>query len=149
MAFKNLNDVFDPRLPLPIGGKLYYVPEGDAETGLWCTSLVAAAATVADGGEPAPPGVQLRFEGRAETAVQRRLLGEELFAELMADGIGKPTLDFITQTVVIWHAFGRDMAEKFWNAGGDSVDFQRAQSRAGRRARSTTSTSGAAARKTR
>lgn len=145
MTFKSIDEVFDGTLKLPgRGGKIYSIPEGDAEIGLWCTSLVSTAQQLQQGVELDPDTVpQMRFEGAQETAIQRRILGEELYAEMVADGLGKPTLDFIVSTVVIWHALGRDIAEHYWNAGGDGAVFQRAANRAARRGHKT-STSGAA-----
>jgi hypothetical protein len=150
MPFKSFDEVFDPSLPLPLpGGGTVKIPEGDMEIGLFCVRLVTMAQAVHEGQEltegDAPP--QLRFEGAAESALQRRLLGEEAYALITERG-GKATLELYTSTVVLWHAFGRETAEQYWNAGGQPVDFLPAANRAARRNRSKTSTSTAAAKKT-
>jgi hypothetical protein len=148
MAFKSFDEVFDPSLKLPgPGGEIFTIPEGDMEVGLWCVSLVTAAQALHEGQELEGPPPTLKFEGAQETAVQRRLLGEANFARL-SEVAGKATLELFASTVVLWHAFGREMAEQYWNAGGQPTDFLPAANRAARRSRSTTSTGGAAARKT-
>jgi hypothetical protein len=148
MAFKSFDEVFDPSLKLPgPGGEIITIPEGDMEIGLWCVKVVTAAQALHEGQEIDGDPPQLRFEGAAETAIQRRLLGEENYAKLARLG-GKATLDLFATTVIMWHALGRETAEMYWNAGGVPEDFLPAANRAARRARSTTSTSTGAAKKT-
>ncbi len=152
MSFKSFDEVFNPNLELPAppgdeeGGPII-VSEGDMEIGLWCVRVVTAAQAVHEGRELDGPPPKLRLEGAEETAVQRRLLGEANVARI-TEHAGKATLEFYTSTVVIWHAFGREMAEHFWNAGGRPTDFLPAANRAARRARSTTSTTTGGAKKT-
>lgn len=142
MSFKALDQVFDPRLKLPgrldpetgQPSKFYYVPEGDLEVGLWCVRMVLAVGELQRTGKtPEGPPPQLRFEGPQETELQRRLLGDALLAELAADGVGKATVDFMTQVAVVWHSSGIDMAEAYWNSGGNPGDFLRAARRAAQR----------------
>lgn len=147
MAFKSFDEVFDPSLKLPFRGEIISIPEGDMETGLWCVRVVTAVQALHEGQEIDGPPPTMRFEGAAETAVQRKLLGEENFARLAELG-GKATLEFFAATVLLWHALGRETAEMYWNAGGKPEDFLPAANRAARRTRSTTSTSTGAAKKT-
>lgn len=147
MPFNALDQVFDPRLPLPgRNGKVYQVPEGDTELGLWCVRVFAIANAAANGEEIEGDPPQLRFTGSDQDALQERLFGAELLAELRADGLGRKTIEFMAQTVIFWHACGREVAETFWNAGGRPEDFLPAANRAARRkAAGTRSTSTAAA----
>lgn len=150
MAFKALDEVWDRRLgPLPgPNGKIFHIPEVDAEFGLWCVRAFAMVERAANG-EPDPaagPPPQLVFEGPEEEAFQRRALGAELYDQLRAEGYGLPTINHFTRVAVIWHAQGPEMAEMYWNAGGDPEAFQlaalqsmpRAARRAGTGAANTT-----------
>lgn len=119
MAFKTLNEVFDGRLALPgDNGKIYRVPEPDAELGMWCTALYAAGLAMHIPEAPTPehlPALQLDDAG--EDAMYRRVLGP-VFAELAEDGYGFSTQRFFAQTAFFWIAAGAEVAETFWNAGG-------------------------------
>lgn len=145
MGFKSLDEVYQDYLELPgPGGKKYRIPECDFETGLWCTRAFVAANMVANGHEAPPDAPQLVLDDDDELSLQRRLLGEELLAELRADGAGKPKIDFFTTTAFFWHAAGRDTAEAYWNAGGRAEDFSPAANRAARRLQARSTSTGAA-----
>jgi hypothetical protein len=146
MSFKPLDQVWDRRLgPLPMpDGQQFYVPEADSEFGLWCVRAFALVERAANG-EPDPaagPPPQLVFEGPDEEAFQRRALGHELYEQLRAAGYGLPTINHFTRVAVIWHAQGPEMAEMYWNAGGNAEAFQKAalqsMPRAARRASTST-----------
>jgi hypothetical protein len=149
MPFEALDKVWDRRLgPLPgPNGKTYYIPEADAEFGLWCVRAFALVERAANG-EPDPaagPPPQLHFEGPEEEAMQRRALGAEQLEQLRADGFGLPTINHFTTTAIVWHAQGREMAEMYWNAGGDPARFQTAALQRLPRAARRASTNGGAA----
>lgn len=148
MAFKALNEVFDGRLALPgKDGKIYRVPEPDAELGSWCTAMFAAGVAINIGEKPPEGGLPpLQLDDDAEDAMYRRVLGQELLDELRADGYGHVTIRLFGQTAFIWIAAGNEAAEAFWNAGGDpkAPAQTRAIKRATRQATgSTRSTAGA------
>lgn len=145
-SFKPLDEVWERRLgPLPMpDGKAWYIPETDASFGLWCVRAFALVERAANG-EPDPnagPPPQLVFEGPDEEAFQRRALGNELYQDLVDAGYGLPTINHFTRVAVIWHAQGPEMAEMYWNAGGDAEAFQKAalesMPRAARRASTST-----------
>ena len=119
MAFKALNEVFDGRLALPgKDGKIYHIPEPDAELGAWCTAMFTAGVAITMGDEP-PAGVpSLQLDDDDEMALYRRVLGDTL-DELQADGYGHATIKHFGQTAFIWIAVGQESAEAFWNSGGD------------------------------
>jgi hypothetical protein len=147
-GFKALDEVFSTTLDLPgRDGKIWRIPEGDSEVGLWCVRVFEAASAVANGQEPdtGSPPPQLTFEGAEETSLQIRLLSRPIYDALIAEGYGLATLNFFTQTVIMWHAAGREVAELFWNAGGRPEDFLPAANRAARRQRATSTSTAAAA----
>lgn len=119
MDLKPLNQVFDPRLKLPgDNGKTYYIPEPDAELGLYCTAAFAAGVTVSQGGELTGEMPPLQLDDDDELALYRRILGP-VHHELEADGYGFSTQRFFGQVAFFWIAAGEAVAEAFWNAGGD------------------------------
>lgn len=146
MSFKAIDQVFDASLPLPAGpgGKIYRIPEPDFETGTWCVRSFLAAQAVHEGRE-VEEMPELRFEGPAEEAVQRRLLSSAVYDEMRADGLGPQKINFCVQTVLFWNAAGRDFAEMYWNAGGKPEDFLPAANREARRRRAAPSTNTGAA----
>lgn len=146
MAFKALDQVFDPRLPLPgSNGKTYYVPEADAELGTWATAVVTAGMQITMGEEPSAGAPPLQLDDSEENALYKRILGETWDA-LEADGYGYATQKFFAQTGLIWIALGGEAAEAFWNSGGDP---KASMTRSARRARRPASTTTAVASMTR
>jgi hypothetical protein len=121
MAFKALNEVFDGRLALPgKDGKIYHVPEPDAELGAWCTAMFAAGVAINLGEDPPAGGLPpLQLDDSAEDAMYLRVLGEALLEQLRADGYGATTVRLFGQTAFIWIAASAEAAEGFWNSGGD------------------------------
>jgi hypothetical protein len=118
-GFKQLNDVFDGRLPLPgKDGKIYYVPEPDEELGLWCTALLAAGVAVNLGQEITESMPEIQLDDRDEHALYRRILGP-VWDELGADGYGFATRRHFAQTAFFWIGIGEEAAQQYWNAGGD------------------------------
>jgi hypothetical protein len=121
MAFKALNEVFDGRLALPgKNGKIYHIPEADAELGAWCTAMFTAGVAINLGETPPEGGLPpLQLDDDAEDAMYLRVLGKDLLEQLYADGYGHSTVRLFGQTAFIWIAAGKEAAEAFWNSGGD------------------------------
>ena len=143
MAFKDLNEVFDARLALPVNGKTYYIPEPDAELGLWCKAMATAGYNISAGITPADDSLpNLQLDDDEEDAMYRRLLGP-VYDELLADGVGPVRLHFIGATAFIWVALGPDVAEAYWGSGGDPKVSAAGMNRAGRRAAKSTPTAAA------
>jgi hypothetical protein len=166
MGFRDLDELLDDGLPLPISGKIYRIPPADAELGLWCQRLISLGMAV-QMGETLPEGAPpLTLDDDDENALYRRLLGSRqnaegewvggVFDELIADGVNWERIKIVGQTAMFWVGAGRELAEAFWNAGGDPEAFppRRRPSKASTRtaAGSTTkragSTSGTRSRKT-
>lgn len=118
-GFKNLYDVFDGRLALPAGEKIYYIPEPDEELGLWCTAFctagIAADQGIDLGDRKLPP---LVLDDDEEKAMYVRVLGP-VWDELAADGFGFATQRQFALTALLWIGLGEDAATTFWNSGGD------------------------------
>lgn len=124
MGFKELNDVFDSSMPLPINGKVYRVPATDATTGLWLTSITNITArrmSVPEGEEP--PDLtdteiaSLQLDDDEEFDFMQRLLGPAM-AEMQADGVDWEKIKLAGQTATIRAMSGDEAAETFWNNGG-------------------------------
>lgn len=120
MAFRDL-DEFPPVEPLvlPIKGKTYSFP-GEISARSWLTlqSMSGLAAKVQQG-EPLDPSDQ-EFSGSDATALIAEMVGG-VDKELAKDGLGSNALKLVFGTLVIFHLQGREMAEQFWNARGESL----------------------------
>lgn len=128
MAFKDLDELLDDRLPLLVKGKTYQIPATDAETGLWCQRLLAIGEQIARGVDKVPrlrgltPALADVVDGvvddETEVDLERRLLGPAL-DEMRADGVSWERIKFCSQTAMFWNGLSRAAAEAFWNSGGD------------------------------
>ena len=134
MAFKELGDLLDEGLSLPIKGKTYRVPPPSARTGLMVQGIMQAAAVAADGGTPD----RALLEDAAERDMYADVLGTA-HAEMVADGVDWPTLKHCAITAMVWIVQDKDAAERYWNSGGDPN--RAAPNRAARRASSGTASS--------
>lgn len=114
MAFKQLGEVLDETLSLPIGDKVYRVPPPSASTGLRVQAIMQAAAVAADGG--AVDEAVLRDAAERDMYVD--VLGTA-HAEMVADDVAWPTLKHCAITAMVWIVQNKDAAERYWNSGGD------------------------------
>ncbi len=131
MAFKDLQQHFDPALKLPIGGKVYRIEPVDADTGLFLQATTAFAATIQGGGTVLPADVeQLRLDEDDPRDIMHRLLGDTL-DEMKADGLDFEVIKLVTQTALIWVVQDADTAETFWNNGGSLPKARAPQDRKG------------------
>lgn len=130
---KDLDDLLDDRLELPIAGQVYRIEGPDAEIGLWCQRSVAAGIE-ASLGRTVPDAPQLVFEGQDELDLYRRLLGP-VYDQMVKAKLSHPKIKFVTETVIIWCAIGKASAHAYWNGGGQDGWAGKAQpSRPERRA---------------
>lgn len=114
MAFQDLAEMLDPRLPLPIGGKLYYVQSPDIKTGLRSQATVAVAAKLKVGEIVTPEDVAaLNLNDAEETEFTRSMLGA-VMDEMQADGLPWEFVRHAAKTVFMWVVSDRDEAEKVW-----------------------------------
>lgn len=124
MGFKDLDDVFDSAMPLPIGGKVYKIRSTDAQTGLWLQSVTQIASRrmdVPDGEEPPELTdreiASLELDDDEEVDFMERMLGPVL-QELLDDGVEWEKIKLVGQTATIRAMSGDEAAEEFWNNGG-------------------------------
>ena len=121
MVLKNLRvTMMDNRLKLPIGDKLYAVPEPSAETWLWLKAVYdATPKAVAEGEEPADisPGDAKILE-TPEIEMHKRALGR-VYQEMIDDKVTFAELRVAGQTATVDVMYGRALAEAFFEAGGD------------------------------
>lgn len=124
MGFKELDDVFDSTMPLPIGGKVYKIPSVDAETGLWLQSVTQVAArrmNVPEG--ETPPELtdreitSLQLDDNEELDFMQRMLGPA-YQQMRDDGVEWEKIKLAGQAATIRAMSGLDKAEEFWNNGG-------------------------------
>ena len=147
MAFKDLAEVLDDTLRIPLNGKEYVIHGVTAESGLWFQAIVEVGKVQADAirkaeeaGEAAPQEIDVPadIERVIEAAhgrdLQREALGDTL-DELIADGVSQVRINHLAQTVVLWTVAGRPQAEEYFNSGGKAVPPNRAARRTATRTR--------------
>lgn len=121
MGFKDLNDFFDPTLPLPIRGKVYVVPSPDAKLGVKVQRLVALGFAANSGVELEEADVaSLDLDDAEERDLIPRLLGSA-YTEMLDDGIPWEMVKHAGETAIMWIGVGYEAAEAHWeNAPGKS-----------------------------
>lgn len=109
MAFRDLRDVFDPDLYLPIGGKKYRVPAPTMEQAERLKNLVL-----------------VEMDDEEELAEIRELLGP-VTDELFADGVKWPEYRHFGRTAILWAGAGDQIAEAHWHYAqlGQLVDLEK------------------------
>lgn len=118
MAFKDLDELLEPWLDLPISGKKYRIHSVDATTGLWCQRVVEVAMRAqvgADISEDQLLGLQL--DDAEELQFHQRLLGEA-YEDMLADKVPWEHLKVAGMTAFTWTVRDRAAAEEFWARGG-------------------------------
>lgn len=133
--FRDLNELLDGDLQLPIGGRTYTVTAVDGETGLWMERLMSTGLTVAAGGEPDERlGTQLLGD-KDERTLYERALGN-VYQAMVDDGVAWTKIKLAGLTVLYWTTMSREVAHAFWSSGGTSLG--KAPNRAARRASTST-----------
>ncbi|GGM65220.1 hypothetical protein GCM10012275_39730 [Longimycelium tulufanense] len=118
MAFRDLSELLDPGLPLPINGKTYVVPPPDAQTGLRLQRLAEHAAKVAQAAESGEPLDAVALDDDDEIDLYRDALGSA-YDEMLADQVPWPALKIAGITAWLDAAVSRDAAETYWHAAGN------------------------------
>ncbi|WP_420803659.1 DUF7426 family protein [Saccharothrix deserti] len=141
--FRDLSEVLDAGLALPIWGKVYTVPPVDAETGLKLQRLAEVAAQVADAAENGGSLDGIVLDDAAEVDLYRDALGAA-YDEMVADRVPWPALKIAGVTAWLDAAMSRETAEAYWNAAGspEALAGNRASRRAARSTRQPDSASG-------
>lgn len=125
MAFKELDEFFDPTLRLPIRGNVYVVPSPDAKTGLWCQRMLATGAIAATGGDISADEIAaLELDDTQEREMYKIVLGTA-WDEMLDDGLPWDIIRHAGITAFMWVASGRETAEAYWASGGDSGEARR------------------------
>lgn len=112
--FKDLDEFLDDGssgLELPIGGKVYKVPDLDGPTGLWAERLAAALGRDDDEGADA-------LDDGDERILAERMLGSAL-EEMVADGVAWPKIRIAGMTAFFYHVDQPEAARRYWEAGGN------------------------------
>ncbi|WP_424183855.1 DUF7426 family protein [Actinokineospora sp. G85] len=117
MPFRDLGELLDAGLKLPIRGKVYTVPPVDAETGLRLQRLAEIAAQVADVAENGGSLDGVVLDDAAEVDLYRDALGAA-YDEMLADRVPWPALKLAGVTAWLDAAVSREAAEAYWNAAG-------------------------------
>lgn len=115
---RDLNEVLDLNLHLPIGGKTYLVKPPPANIGAALIDRLAF-------GIAADAGIDLGDEQRAAIEVTddqiddfgRQCLGDVL-DEMLADGLGHQQIEFCITTAFYAWTVGKPFAEHYWETGG-------------------------------
>lgn len=128
MAYRDLDELLDGGLELPIGGKVYAVPPVDAETGLrlqrlhdWMFGVAAAVKAHEDDPDAGElsvpePGGELLSDAQ-EIDMYRKSLGTA-YDEMLTDGVAWPQFKVAGMTAFLHHTQSPEAAEAYWNAGG-------------------------------
>lgn len=143
MALRDLSEVLDPDLSLPIRGKTYRVPPVDAETGLRLQRLAEHAAKLAHAVEAGESPDAEALGEDSELDLYRDALGSA-YEEMLGDKVPFAWLKVAGITAWLHAAVGAEQAEAYWNAAGDPEAFagNREQRRAARSTRQPVSASG-------
>ncbi|MEV5537458.1 hypothetical protein AB0L13_11410 [Saccharopolyspora shandongensis] len=136
MALRDLSEVLDPELLLPIKGKIYRVPPVDAETGLRLQRLAEHAAKLAHAVEAGDEPDTEALGDDNELDLYRDALGSA-YGEMLADRVPFAWLKIAGITAWLHAAVGAERAEAYWNAAGNPEAFagNREQRRAARSTR--------------
>jgi hypothetical protein len=134
-AFKDLDDLFDPGLELPIGGKVYRVEPPSAELGLWCEHMLVCGTELQRAStDEEIEAVVTRLDkppGDESKSIQARVLGAA-YEEMVADGVSWPKIKHAGNTAYVWIVMGEEAAARYWTSVGrpEAVAPNRAARRA-------------------
>lgn len=116
MAFKDADELFQPWLELPIGGKKYRIPAASIETGIYCQGIVKLGTAARMGAELSPAEISsLKLDDDQERTFNQRLLGTA-YEEMLADQVAWEKLCHAAKTAFAWITRDRAAAEAVWNA---------------------------------
>lgn len=123
MALSDLAKLVDPRMAMPILGKVYRPPILTGFLGLWLRQSQGLAALAMADAEP--EAMQQAFERMpdlpddlARLSMPELLLGHA-YHEMIADRVPDAYIWIATKTVMLSALNGDEAAEAYWNSGGD------------------------------
>lgn len=115
---RDLVDVLDLSLPLPIRGKTYRVLPPNAATGLALQQKMALGIIVNQGGHvPDDVRAQVEVDDEHLPDFAHQVLGD-VYDEMVADDLSTPEIEFAVSTAFIAWTSGRAYAEHYWETGG-------------------------------
>lgn len=117
---RDLAEVFDPSLRLPIRGKTYVVPAPSAAVGtrLMSLAVISAAAVIDEDAEKLQDALQLTDE--QETDFIKLALGSA-FDEMNDDGLPYAFIEHAGNTAWMHWCFGADAGTAYWESGGKAT----------------------------
>jgi len=133
VAFESYES-FANNIELPIHGKTYKLPEVSAKLGVRINLILeqgreaveieernrAAAEAAKKAGKEAPTPEPVPDIAEADASIStKELLGEELYNQMVEDGIPSRAIGMASQVIYHDFIFGRDAAEAYWNSDGD------------------------------
>lgn len=115
---RDLNEVLDLRLTLPIGGKTYVVDPPAANVGAHLINRLAL-------GIAADAGIPLEESDRGQLVVDdedmpdfaTQCLGP-VYQRMVDDGLSTPQIEFCVTTAFYAWTVGKEFAEAYWEAAG-------------------------------
>ena len=115
---RDLNEVLDLRLTLPIGGKTYVVDPPPANIGAHLINRLAL-------GIAADAGIPLEETDRGQLVVDdadmpdfaTQCLGA-VYQQMLDDGLSTAQVEFAVTTAFYAWTVGKEFAETFWETGG-------------------------------
>lgn len=140
MALKDLDAVLGDGHKLPLRGKTYTVPHASAHVALRFQRFIEIAARAKEAKETGAE-VTISDEDRLvlSDAQERDLitqaLGDDLYAELVEEGLTYEHLKMFGFYSLFHAVFGPEKAEAYWNSGGKAPAPNRAARRTATRTR--------------
>lgn len=121
MTFRDISEVFDPAIYLPIKGKTYRVSAPDAAAGLRLQLLMKLGAA-AESGHTLPQSDldKLVLEDSDEEQFFRDNLGTA-YEQMKADAVELEYIKHAAQTAFMRWTVDADLAEAYWNGAGVDV----------------------------
>lgn len=120
MAFRDLDEFFDPTLRLPIRGKTYVVQSVDAKTGLWCQRALSVGVQAVAGGDVTEEQLDgLDLDDAQELDLYRKVLGAT-YDEMEDDGLPWDIIRHAGMTAFMWAAGNKQTAEDYWESPGET-----------------------------
>lgn len=129
LRLTELDEYFDPGFTVTVLGVEYTIPLASAELGLWCRRLAALSGEVDEDSTDAElqaAGKNARekaaelppLPGDEDLSFEERMLGKDTLADMVANEVPDPYVQFCAQTAFVRILGGEPMAERYWTSGG-------------------------------
>ena len=117
--FKELTTNLDT-ITLPINGKKYVIEAVDADLGLFLAEMSTISTAIESGAKPTEDQIAElkamveRLDLKSEGGMHR-LLGAEVYEQMVEDGVPYLKIQLVVQTVVTWTLVDKKTAIQVWN----------------------------------